>query len=171
MFTGRNDGRFVALDASNGSVLWQFQTGAGVNAPATVFEHAGEQYVVVYSAGNLFAGSRPGDSLWLFGLDGRLGPADPPIIGPRDVRPEGADIDAGRSIYAMNCAQCHGENLEGGHGGGPALAGFRSFPGAVGVIVSGRNRMPPFSSVLSATEVRDVSAFLVAAPAEPPPAN
>ena len=48
-----------------------------MNAPATVFEHGGKQYVLAYSAGNLFAGTARGDSLWLFGLDGTLEPAQP----------------------------------------------------------------------------------------------
>lgn len=40
-FVGRNDGRFTALDSSTGHRLWEFQTGAGANAPASVFEHGG----------------------------------------------------------------------------------------------------------------------------------
>ena len=67
-FVGRNDGRLTALDSRSGMKLWEFQTGAGMNAPVSVFEHAGKQYVVAYSAGNLFAGSPKGDSVWLFGL-------------------------------------------------------------------------------------------------------
>jgi quinohemoprotein ethanol dehydrogenase len=72
VFVGRSDGRFTSLDSSTGKRLWEFQTGAGVNAPASVFEYEGEQYVVAYSAGNLFAGSTRGDSLWLFSLKGTL---------------------------------------------------------------------------------------------------
>ena len=45
------------------------------NAPVSVFEHLGKQYVVAYSAGNYFAASTKGDSVWLFGLDGTLPPA------------------------------------------------------------------------------------------------
>ena len=63
---------------SDGKKLWEFQTGAGMNAPVSVFEHLGKQYVVAYSAGNLFAGSAKGDSVWLFALDGTLEPAAPP---------------------------------------------------------------------------------------------
>ena len=76
VFIGRSDGRFTALDSSNGARLWEFQTGAGVNAPASVFEHRGQQHVVVYSAGNLFAASPRGDSVWLFSLQGQLGPVE-----------------------------------------------------------------------------------------------
>ncbi len=39
-FVGRNDGRLTALDSRNGAKLWEFQTGAGMNAPVSVFEHA-----------------------------------------------------------------------------------------------------------------------------------
>jgi alcohol dehydrogenase (cytochrome c) len=72
LFVGRSDGRLTALESRTGSLLWQFQTGAGVNAPATVFEHRGQQYVVVLSAGSAFAASRRGDSVWLFGLNGKI---------------------------------------------------------------------------------------------------
>ena len=77
MFVGRSDGRLTALDSANGMKLWEFQTGAGMNSPATSFEHDGKQYIVAYSAGNLFAGSARGDSLWLFGLEGALEPVPP----------------------------------------------------------------------------------------------
>jgi alcohol dehydrogenase (cytochrome c) len=74
VFIGRSDGRLTALDSANGNKLWEFQTGAGMNAPVSIFEHGGQQYVVAYSAGNLFAGSTKGDSVWLFALDGTLAP-------------------------------------------------------------------------------------------------
>ena len=69
---GRGDGRLTALDSRNGARLWDFQTGAGVNAPPSVFEHQGQQYVVVLSAGNLFSNAPRGDSVWLFSLQGKM---------------------------------------------------------------------------------------------------
>jgi quinohemoprotein ethanol dehydrogenase len=83
VFVGRNDGRLTALDSSTGKRLWEFQTGAGVNSPASVFEYEGDEYVVAYSAGNLFAGAPRGDSLWLFSLKGTLEQAAPPSTTPR----------------------------------------------------------------------------------------
>src|SRR5262249_21310320 len=38
VLVGRSDGRLTALDSRNGSRLWEFQTGAGVNAAPSVFE-------------------------------------------------------------------------------------------------------------------------------------
>lgn len=72
VFVGRNDGRLTALNSGDGQRLWEFQTGAGVNAPASIFEYQGEQYVVVYSGGSLFAGAPRGDSVFLFSLKGTL---------------------------------------------------------------------------------------------------
>jgi alcohol dehydrogenase (cytochrome c) len=72
IFVGRNDGRLTALNSSNGQRLWEFQTGAGVNAPASVFEYEGDEYVAVYSGGSLFAGAPRGDSVFLFSLKGAL---------------------------------------------------------------------------------------------------
>ena len=76
MFVGRNDGRLTALDTANGAQLWEFQTGAGMNAPVSTFEHNGKQYVVALSrAASFFPGTTRGDSVWLFALDGGLQPA------------------------------------------------------------------------------------------------
>jgi quinohemoprotein ethanol dehydrogenase len=77
VFVGRNDGRLTALDSQSGTKLWEFQTGAGMNAPVSVFAHDGKQYVVAYAAGNMFAGSAKGDHVWLFALDGTLDPVAP----------------------------------------------------------------------------------------------
>jgi len=76
LFVGRNDGRLTALDSRTGKQLWEFQTGAGMHAPASTFVHRGKQYVLAYSAGNALIGSARGDSVWLFGLDGTLPPVD-----------------------------------------------------------------------------------------------
>ncbi len=75
VFVGRNDGRLTALDSRDGTKLWEFQTGAGMNSTVSTFEQAGKQYVVAYAAGSVFAGSPHGDNVWLFALDGTLGPA------------------------------------------------------------------------------------------------
>jgi alcohol dehydrogenase (cytochrome c) len=72
IFVGRNDERFTALDKATGELLWDFPTDAAVNATASTFEHDGEQYVVVLAAGSFFPGTKRGDSLWMFSLDGGL---------------------------------------------------------------------------------------------------
>jgi quinohemoprotein ethanol dehydrogenase len=74
VFAGHNDGRLIAYDAKTGKQLWEFQTGAGVNAPAIAYEIDGAQYISVFAAGNSLAGSKHSDTVWTFSLDGKLEP-------------------------------------------------------------------------------------------------
>lgn len=167
VFVGRNDGRLMALDADTGMALWEFQTGAGMNAPASVFEQDGVQYVVAYAAGNLFAGSASGDSLWLFSLQGTLDPAPEPgamvaadsVAAARYNRNE-ADLSRGRMLYARVCLPCHGTAGMGGHGGGAPLDRLQDYDAALRTISNGKNDMPAFSASLTPDQIRDVSAYI-----------
>jgi quinohemoprotein ethanol dehydrogenase len=80
-FVGRNDGPLQAYDAAKGKLLWSFQTGAGANNTATVFSLDGKEVVAFYAAGSALGGSAHGDDLWLFGLEGKLGPVQPGSLG------------------------------------------------------------------------------------------
>jgi alcohol dehydrogenase (cytochrome c) len=84
VFVGHNDGRLIAYDAKDGTQLWAFQTGAGANSTATIFDQGGKQYVMFVAAGSALGGTAHGDNVWLFGLDGDLGPAAAPgTLGKR----------------------------------------------------------------------------------------
>jgi quinohemoprotein ethanol dehydrogenase len=163
LFTGRNDGRLTALDLRDGRLLWEFQTGAGMNSPVSTFEHRGQQYVVAYSAGNLFAASPRGDSVWLFGLEGALEPAAEagaaPVRAAATTRP--ANLDNGRTLFQGVCAFCHGAAGEGGHGGGVPLTAATDSELVVQRVRDGFNAMPPFGATLSADEIQDIAAYVV----------
>jgi len=160
LFVGRSDGRLTALDPRDGQLRWEFQTGAGVNAPPSVFEHEGTQYVAVLSAGNRFAGSPKGDSVWLFSLDGTLPPVAPAVevaaAAPAgDTEP---DLANGLAVFQASCAACHGpEGQGGGAGGGPALRGAGDMAAVTALVRDGRDQMPAFGGVLSAEQIRDVA--------------
>jgi len=161
VFTGRNDGRFVALDASNGDVLWEFQTGAGVNATATVFEHKGKEHIAIFSGGSLLGGAPPGDSVWLFSLDGKLDPVNPPAP-PASARISmtGANAEAGRASFTKYCSQCHGVDGKGGHDNAPNITSIRNQQQVLYMIMTGRNSMPPIGGAMKPEEVRDVTEFV-----------
>jgi alcohol dehydrogenase (cytochrome c) len=76
-FVGRNGGQLQAYNATNGKLGWSFQTGAGANNTATVFSLDGKEVVAFYAGGSALGGTAHGDDLWLFGLDGKLGPVQP----------------------------------------------------------------------------------------------
>jgi alcohol dehydrogenase (cytochrome c) len=161
VFVGRNDGRLTALDARNGNQLWQFQTGAGVNATATTFQYKGKQKVVVYSAGNLFAGTVPGDSVWLFSLDGTIGPVQAGQSGTiKRINADNANVEAGGKVFVQFCSQCHGETGQGGHGVGPDITAIDSADQVASTATNGKGKMPPFGAVLTAEQMRDVAVYV-----------
>lgn len=72
VFQMPGDGSLQAYDASNGSLLWQFQTGELGGSPPISFEKAGEQYIATIAGG----------SVWAFKLGGTLSARPAPPIAP-----------------------------------------------------------------------------------------
>lgn len=68
VFTGEGNGFLSAFDAETGEPLWQFQCGAGVNAPPISYEVDGTQYVAVAAGGNAVFGFKQGGALVVFAL-------------------------------------------------------------------------------------------------------
>jgi quinohemoprotein ethanol dehydrogenase len=187
LFVGRNDGRLTALDSSTGKQLWEFQTGAGMHAPASTFEHKGKQYVLAFSAGSALIGSARGDSVWLFGLDGTLPPVQPgapvsrsaavatnePSVRPQRDPTEAtsnvvsgshrntANLAEGKRLFVQACVVCHGEDGKGGHGAGAPLDGVRDLADTIQTVTAGRNNMPPFRTALTPEQIRDVSGYVI----------
>jgi alcohol dehydrogenase (cytochrome c) len=183
LFVGRNDGRLTALDSATGRQLWEFQTGAGMHAAVSTFEHKGKQFVLAFSAGSALIGSARGDSVWLFGLDGTLPPAQPGAPASRQtavaappaertppltaettgVPRAAANLVDGKRLFAQACVVCHGEDGKGGHGTGAPLDGVTDLAAAMQTVTAGRNNMPPFGATFTPDQIRDVSAYVVEA--------
>jgi quinohemoprotein ethanol dehydrogenase len=171
LFVGRSDGRLTALDTDTGMQVWEFQTGAGMNAPAISFEKDGTQYIAAYSGGNLFQGSARGDSLWLFSLEGQMEQTTPGDTlsgvsgggaGPEVVFADGdPDYAAGETIYKQTCLPCHGEAGMGGHNNAMPLNKLTDINQAITIVTTGRNSMPTFAGALSPVQIRDVAGFVV----------
>ena len=58
----------MARDSLTGKKLWEFQTGAGVNAPPITYEQNGKQYVAVASGGHSLFGYKKGNAVIAFAL-------------------------------------------------------------------------------------------------------
>jgi alcohol dehydrogenase (cytochrome c) len=69
VFTGEGNGAFKAYNSANGNLLWEFQAGAGVNAPPSSYTVGGKQYVVVGAGGNTQIDFKRGDSIIAFTID------------------------------------------------------------------------------------------------------
>ena len=150
-----------------------------MHAPVTTFEHKGKQYVLAYSAGAALLGSARGDSVWLFGLEGKVGPVQAgtpvsrttaaapapatagPVLSDRPTRPP--DLVEGKRIFTTNCAVCHGDDGKGGHTGGAPLDKLRDLDAAIATVTNGRNNMPSFRNAFAPEQIRDVSVYVVEA--------
>jgi mono/diheme cytochrome c family protein len=149
-----------------------------MHAPMSTFAYEGKQYVLAYSAGNALIGSPRGDSVWLFGLEGTLPPADagvpvnrlaatipaapaaaaaPPVAAPAAAA---ADVANGRRVYEETCVICHGEDGLGGHGGGAPLDNVPNAAFVVDIVTGGRNNMPGLATLLTPVQISDVAAYV-----------
>ncbi|HKY21647.1 MAG TPA: PQQ-dependent dehydrogenase, methanol/ethanol family [Vicinamibacterales bacterium] len=76
VFSGLPTGEFMALDESNGKVLWKFKTSSAINAQPITYTYKGKQYVSVLSGLGGGTSSRretagkvlPGGTVWTFAL-------------------------------------------------------------------------------------------------------
>ena len=171
VFVGRNGGELQAYDAKDGKQLWSFQTGAGANTTPTFFEQDGKEYVVFAAGGNSLAASAHGDNLWLFSLEGKLGPVKPGKggggtghTGENPPPPPGSkgDAAAGKQVFADNCSGCHGVDGHGGNGG-PDLTTIptaKNYDKVIAQVTNGGGGMPPFKGSLTEKQIRDVAAFV-----------
>jgi mono/diheme cytochrome c family protein len=156
-----------------------------VNSGITTFMHKGRQMVVAYAGGG-FVSAKKADGVWLFGLDGKLGPMAPargggagPAAGagaangaragagaaapvPPRAMPQGrvADLASGEKIYKSACIYCHGDRGTGGEGGGKAISPALGVEGVFGVVNSGRDKMPAFGGSLSAEQLQDLATYI-----------
>ena len=68
VFTGEGNGNFSAFEARSGERLWQFNCGAGVNAPPVSYAIDGRQYLAVAVGGNALFGFKQGEAVIAFAL-------------------------------------------------------------------------------------------------------
>lgn len=66
-------------------------------------------------------------------------------------------------VYALNCARCHGAELEGGLGpalGAESRADDMEDAELIAIIAEGRNSMPPWGDKLSPEQITDLVALV-----------
>jgi quinohemoprotein ethanol dehydrogenase len=174
VFVGQNSGKLLALDAMTGKTLWSFQTGAGANAPVSVFKYNGTEYVSLYAGGNDLAGASHGANYWLFSLNGKLAQVQPGAaavagqhagIGKKGSSTAAststgvskntstpascatAELTEGKSIFVQNCGGCHtlAEAGSAGNASAPNLDTLKPSDAAVThQVINGGGAMPAF---------------------------
>lgn len=181
VFVGHNDGRIIAYNAKTGDQLWEFKTDAGANAPPITYEVDGKQYISIFSAGNTLAGSKHGDKIYTFSLEGKYGSLDeipkeditaPPTKaqssgdlgskGDDEAKDQMTPVSSGEEVYKNNCLACHGAGGTGGHNGPNLLQSNKVDDRGqlLNQIKHGSGQMPPFDKTLSEEEINAVADYV-----------
>jgi PQQ-dependent dehydrogenase (methanol/ethanol family) len=184
VFVGRIPRRLTAYRARDGAVLWEHDTGAGVEAAPITYAVDGVQYVAVL-VGNSVPSSQfreasppPGfrgrARIVAFALDRRTDDVPqrdaPPHLRP-DIAPDefsriaALDLRDGNRLYDKYCVRCHGPAAA-SRGPAPDLRhSSRDVRNRFGqIVLEGLEEtgMPSFAGQLSDEEVRRLQAYIVA---------
>ncbi len=168
VFVGHNDGRLIAYDAKTGDQVWEYMTDAGVNAPPVTYEIDGVQYISVLAAGNTLAGSKHGDKLYTFALNGEGKENKSTKGSDKEIKEDeidetaSAETDKGIALFESNCLACHGNLGTGGHNG-PDLQTSKMTSDKNSVIdriKNGGSSMPAFEGTLSDEQIEAIAEYV-----------
>ncbi len=92
-------------------------------------------------------------------------------LGPSGAKQQNISMSSGQSLYATNCASCHGTERRGNQASGfPSLLNIgsrRSRDVVTNIIVHGKNMMPAFTK-FSEKERKAITGFLLGDEKEEP---
>lgn len=176
LLISRADGKLHAYDSANGDELWSFQLDAPAVPSPVVFEHKGQQKILLFAGGSLFSGGGRSDSMWLLSLAGTGGESlevtqatPPPSInneGEPDALPPLALPDSpvnlarGKEIYDGICLACHGENGQGGHAEGAPIPRDATIEHIFTTATRGGEKMAPFGEAYTPEDLKSVATFV-----------
>ena len=167
VFQATTDGRFLALSADAGRLLWEFHTG-----PITWSAGGVQDVTVVAGWGGAFA-LADGDAARQGGNTDQTGrvftfalydqPITPAVVTARLESPP-SGYAAGEDLYHRWCARCHGSGAIAGGAGVPDLR--HSAPDVraafAEVVTRGKSAagMPAFDGVLSPREIESIRTYV-----------
>jgi len=154
---GDASGLLYLFRTSDGTLLRTIRTGGAIAGGIITYQIRGQQYVAV-SSGNVSRSSWSGatgiPTQIIYRLKGNAARTD----NPADLTP---DADRGRTVFAGNCAVCHGARGQGGEGPPLQTLGTRYTQAQmVAYLIDPRPPMPRlYPDTLNAQDVADVAAF------------
>jgi quinohemoprotein ethanol dehydrogenase len=185
VFQGTGSGKFLALDADDGTVLWSADTQTGVLAAPISYEVAGVQYVAVlvgrggsWAMAGDEANSKGNDlpnisRLLVYALGGTaelppVPPAPVRVLAPPPMTASAETVAHGETVYGTYCGRCHGRAGAANFGILPDLrysALLGSSEAWAAVVLGGQleqGGMASFESVISADDADAIRAWVVA---------
>ena len=182
VFAGAGTGEISAYDAKTGALLWEKQTGSGIQAAPTTVEIDGEQIVLVpVGAGGSFKflpsyivteNSRGPTRLLAFKLGGKAALPKQPRFAERFAKPPlprfgGKLAHLGATLYEQRgCDLCHGESAVNGPSSVPDLRHASAETHALlgGIVIDGLRQdkgMPSFKGAVTMEELEAIQAFVI----------
>jgi quinohemoprotein ethanol dehydrogenase len=185
VFQGTGTGKFLALHAGDGAVLWSADTQTGVLAAPISYEVAGVQYVAVlvgrggsWAMAGDEANSKGNDlpnisRLLVYSLGGTaelppVPPAPVRVLAPPPATASAETVAHGETVYGTFCGRCHGRAGAANFGILPDLrysALLATSEGWAAVVLGGQfeqGGMASFESVISADDADAIRAWVVA---------
>jgi quinohemoprotein ethanol dehydrogenase len=180
VFQGTADGIFAAYRATDGELLWRFDTGTGIMAAPVTFALDGVQYVSVMAglggASGLFnfpgwGPIKPGfGRILTFKLGGAtalrapsFGHKDPPA--PALAASDSPQfIHAGSLLYSEYCMSCHGVSAVAGSLPDLRYASKETLENFENIVLRGTRAslgMPSFKTLLDARQVQAIRAYII----------
>jgi quinohemoprotein ethanol dehydrogenase len=176
VFAGTGDGRLLAFDDRDGTLLWEAPTHNAVMGGPAVFSVDGEQYVAVMAGigggmsqehGLVPMGYRYGVDrrLLVFKLGGKATlPPKPEPLPALEIPPPSSDprVQRGADLYVAHCGSCHGPAVI-NSGGAPDLRRSPLLDNLDAVLFDGvltGAGMPSFSKYLRRDEAEALKAYL-----------
>lgn len=178
VFQGTSDGRFLAVDANSGAILWTFNTQNSVLPGPISYAVNGEQYVAVavgrggaltMNTGKSYPTENTNNRIMAFklgastALPGVAKPERPLPPPPTNVSAD--DIEEGRQLYQRFCSRCHGAYAI-GDGSIPDLRYLEAIwhENFEAVVLDGlmeQAGMPRFDEALNAGQVAKIHAYVI----------
>jgi quinohemoprotein ethanol dehydrogenase len=178
VFEGTADGKVIAVDADNGKVLWEINTGSGIIGTPITYQVDGRQYVSIAAGwggvvglSNKFTKDVFPGTVYTFTLDAKgamplYAKGEPkqlinlPYTATKEIQAKGG------MLYMQSCSVCHGA-VGDGAGSLPDLAYspegvhkvFKDIVLKGTLLVKG---MPDFSDRLSERDVEDIQGYILA---------
>jgi PQQ-dependent dehydrogenase (methanol/ethanol family) len=181
VFHGRSDGVFAAYRATDGELLWRFDTGTGIMAAPVTYTVEGVQYVTVMAGWGgpvglqnaQWAGAvKPGwGRILTFALDGKsvlkappFGHRDPPV--PAITAKQNLQaVHDGTLLFITHCIKCHGIDAVAGPLADLRYSTKETLDSFTAIVLDGARTsdgMPSFKKILSAKDVDAIRAYVIA---------
>jgi len=162
--SGDPGGKMIrAYDKKTGDVLAEIELPTKASGAPMTYMHKGVQYIAIAVATR----DHPAELVVLAvppeGKHFNAAAPEAVTLGAAKLAASAnaGDFNNGRRVFESNCASCHGLRGDGVRDVGPSIKGMNDLDVVLKRVQQGGVNMPPMQTLLTPTQIRDVSYFVV----------